>query len=88
MSLLIAQGLDSKLIQAILKDSLLWDEVDEVCNKQIAELQDFLDFFWRSTEPHDQFSDSGKPVFPKDMLEIGKLDVESFRERIRELYGF
>lgn len=88
MSLLIARGLDSKLIQALLKDSLLWDEVDEVCNKQIAELQDFLDLFWRSTEPHDQFSNSGKPVFPKDMPEIRKLDIESFRERIRELHEF
>ncbi|KAF4854825.1 Ankyrin-2 [Colletotrichum siamense] len=84
MSLLKARGLNSDLIQALLNDSLLWDQIEQACRKQISDLKNFQQGYWKSSTPHEP---AAERILP-DTQGSEESDLKTFSMEIETLQGF
>ncbi|KAF4834332.1 hypothetical protein CGCTS75_v003372 [Colletotrichum tropicale] len=85
MSLLKARGLNSDLIQALLNDSLLWDQIEQACRKQISDLKNFQQGYWKSSAPHEPAT--GRTL-PEDTQSSEESDLRAFSMEVEKLQAF
>ncbi|KAF4479744.1 hypothetical protein CGGC5_v012687 [Colletotrichum fructicola Nara gc5] len=78
ISVLKARGLNGDLIQALLNDSLLWDQVEQASRKQISDLKEFRQRFFKSSTLREPATQPSERTLPEDTQDSEESDLQAF----------